>query len=257
MSKRFTKKELLEKSQKAINLNSHNIDYTLSKSPKRKSIAICIDNKASLKVYAPKFVTDHVIENFIKDKSDWIIENLKKAYKQIEKSNINKFSNGSKVLFMGKECILSIIIDDVKRECLEFDGNIFNIVLSNKEKDESIHPSVKQLLMKWLKNQAKEVLGSRLFYYSRLMKVEPKEIAIRQQKRIWGNCYYHKKIINLNWQIISAPIEVIDYIIVHELSHLVHPNHSKVFWTKVAKYVPDLKGKKKWLKDNAARISYV
>jgi hypothetical protein len=82
------------------------------------------------------------------------------------------------------------------------------------------------------------------------MGVEPKKIAVRTQKRLWGCCDYHTQTIHLNWQIILSPIRVIDYVVVHELCHLTVPNHSKRFWKKVEKIIPDFKRHKQWLAVN-------
>ena len=98
--------------------------------------------------------------------------------------------------------------------------------------------------------QAKEILGSRIFHYARKMQVEPKSISIKDQKRIWGSCQYRKQSINLNWRIVMSPLDVLDYVIVHELSHLVVPDHSKRFWRKVEDILPNYKQSRQWLKQN-------
>ena len=83
------------------------------------------------------------------------------------------------------------------------------------------------------------------------MKLEVGEVNVRTQRRIWGSCHPRTKKIFLNWQIIMAPIEVIDYVIVHELCHLLVANHSKRFWSKVARFKPDYKEQIRWLRSNA------
>ena len=73
------------------------------------------------------------------------------------------------------------------------------------------------------------------------------KIYIRDQKTRWGSCS-SKGNLNFNWRLIMAPLFIMDYIVVHELAHLVHPNHSRDFWKLVKKIVPDYKEKKEWLK---------
>ncbi|WDC85678.1 M48 family metallopeptidase [Caloramator sp. mosi_1] len=70
---------------------------------------------------------------------------------------------------------------------------------------------------------------------------------------MWGSCS-SKGNINLNWRLVMMPLDVIDYVIVHELCHLKHPNHSKGFWNLVREFMPDFEGKRRWLKENGARL---
>ena len=123
--------------------------------------------------------------------------------------------------------------------------------LSESQRQEKI----KEKIVKWYRAQAEEILGVRIFHYSRILGVEPKKIAIRTQKRLWGNCDYNTKTIHLNWQIILSPLKVIDYVIVHELCHLIVPDHSRRFWKKVADVMPDFKEYKKWLRVNAHEMA--
>ena len=109
---------------------------------------------------------------------------------------------------------------------------------------------IKEKLIKWYRAQAEEIFGGRVFYFSRIMGLEPQKIAVKTQKRIWGSCGYHDKAISLNWQLVFAPMDVIDYVVVHELAHLDTPNHSRKFWKSVANILPDYKMRQNWLKNN-------
>ena len=85
------------------------------------------------------------------------------------------------------------------------------------------------------------------------MNVEPLSIRVKNYKSRWGSCSA-KGDISYNWKIIFAPSKIIDYLIIHELSHLVFFNHSKRFWLKVEEYQPDFKENRKWLKDNSYKL---
>jgi predicted metal-dependent hydrolase len=86
------------------------------------------------------------------------------------------------------------------------------------------------------------------------MGTEPLKIAVKTQKRIWGSCHPRTKTINLNWMLVLAPLEVIDYVVVHELSHLDVPNHSRRFWKRVSGVMPDYRRQVQWLKEHAAEM---
>jgi predicted metal-dependent hydrolase len=110
---------------------------------------------------------------------------------------------------------------------------------------------IKRAMLAWYKQQAKEILGARLFSFSRRMRLEPRHVQIRTQKHIWGSCHHKRRSIHLNWQLVLTPFFVIDYVIVHELCHLIVPDHSRRFWQKVEEILPSYKADQKWLKDNA------
>ena len=109
---------------------------------------------------------------------------------------------------------------------------------------------VKDALIKWYRREAMEVLGARVFHFVRIMGLEPMTLAVKTQRRIWGCCSYHDKRIFLNWLLVLAPMHAIDYVIVHELAHLTHPDHSRRFWEKVGRYLPDYQQRQDWLKSH-------
>ncbi|MBO0562170.1 M48 family peptidase, partial [Clostridium botulinum] len=119
-----------------------------------------------------------------------------------------------------------------------------------KDKREAI---IKDNLEKFYKEQAINVLKERTDYYSNILKVAPKNIVIKNQKTLWGSCS-SKGNINYNYKIVMAPLEILDYIVVHELCHLVHMNHSKDFWDLVEIVIPDWKKRRNWLKENGYKL---
>lgn len=104
----------------------------------------------------------------------------------------------------------------------------------------------RELMVNWLRMQAQSVLIERLHHWSRIMQLEPKAVALSQAKTFWGVCR-SRTGIRLNWRLIGAPDHVIDYICIHELSHIQHPNHGAAFWSLVARYTTEIKPAKMWL----------
>ena len=100
---------------------------------------------------------------------------------------------------------------------------------------------------------AKKVIPEKVAYYARLMNVTYGRISIRKQKTRWGSCS-NKGNLNFNCLLMMMPPEVLDYVIVHELSHRLEMNHSKRFWAQVEKVIPDYKTQKTWLKEHGIEI---
>lgn len=119
-------------------------------------------------------------------------------------------------------------------------------VKASKE-DTSLPPfSAEEIAL--ITKRAKEYISNRVSFFADVMGVSFGRICIKHQKTRWGSCS-GKGNLNFNCLLMLCPLEVIDYVIIHELCHLKHPNHSKDFWNEVEKYMSDYKVHKKWLKD--------
>lgn len=110
-----------------------------------------------------------------------------------------------------------------------------------------------QLLTVWYKNEARNVISLRARKYAQEMGQTFGEIHIRDQKSRWGSCSSARNL-NFNWRLVMAPEWVMDYVIIHELCHLTHMNHSAQFWELVAHYMPDYQAAKQWLKAHGQEL---
>ncbi len=217
------------------------IEYVLNRS-RRRSLAIRINRQAQVSVHAPTALSMSYIERFLLSKSDWIIEKSRKVQKDLAYLNSRKFAEGQEFLFLGRKFKM------------EFSSSIHQDVLFDGQKwvvRKSPASFIREKMVEWYRGQAQEMLAGRVFHFARIMDVEPLKVVVRTQKHLWGSCHPFKKSIHLNWQIIMAPLRVVDYVIVHELAHLFVANHSKRFWKKVETIMPDYKKCRQWLKDNA------
>lgn len=106
--------------------------------------------------------------------------------------------------------------------------------------------------IKRLRRQARIVLTEKTDYYKSMIGVDYKQLRIGDQKTRWGSCS-SKATISYNWRLVLMPDEIMDYVVVHELCHLLEMNHSKEFWNQVSRIIPDYKTRRKWLKENGSR----
>ncbi len=249
--RRIRRPKHIVKSTHALKTKEGEIPFLLSRSSGRRTLTIIVDEHAEVSVASPMRMKEKEIHDFIHEKARWILAKMREAKKDRDILSQKEFDHGHEFLFLGKKCKVSVNETDVKRSRISFNALIgWSIDIPKGLSREESQVQVKQRMLQWYRAQAKEILGGRIFHYSRLMGVEPKKIAIRTQKRLWGCCDYNAQTIHLNWQIILSPIKVIDYVIVHELCHLTIPSHSKRFWKKVGKFMPDFKQYRRWLKVN-------
>jgi len=214
------------------------MDYQLIRS-KRKTLSLQINGNAQLIVRTPNRLSITEIEQFIDEKSAWIEKKstsiLAKALKK------PSYIDGEKFLYLGGEYPLSVKVDYPK--ALTFDGQEFSLNQGNKEE-----------FLAWYKNSFKKIALPRLEYYSKNHQFSYNQVRLKTQKTLWGSCSSSNNI-NLNYLLIQAPMNVIDYVIVHELCHTTHKNHSKYFWQLVSSILPNYKASKSWLYENGHRLT--
>jgi predicted metal-dependent hydrolase len=239
------------KSAHSLMTKEGDIPFLLSRSSGRRTLTITVDEHAQVCVASPFTLKDRTIQDFIHTKARWIIARIKEAENNKNILRQKEFDDGHEFLFLGKKYTMNVREADIKRSRIVFDTVTgWSVVVPKELSGEGRRDQVKQKMLQWYRAQAKEILGGRIFHYSRLMGVEPKKIAIRTQKRLWGCCDYNTQAIHLNWQIILSPLKVVDYVVVHELCHLTVPSHSKRFWKRVGKFMPDFEEYRRWLKVN-------
>jgi predicted metal-dependent hydrolase len=211
---------------------------------KRRTIEIRIQPPDTIRVLAPAGLAKGIIINEVKKKAEWICKKLEEYqglhYVQLKKSYVD----GETLLYLGKPYYLKIIDADNKIPRVTRIDNILYVYASSREEEK-----LKKAIEKWYRQEMVKILGERIQLYQQYFKVMPSGIVVKEQKQRWGSCTSKRKLL-FNWKLIMAPIKVIDYVVVHEMCHMVHMNHSKDFWNLVEDIVSDYKEHKKWLKLN-------
>ena len=195
----------------------------------RKTLSITINEKGEIIVKAPKNMNENQINAFINSKSKWIEKKVSEIKRQNSLNDDLYCYN--KILFCGKK--YAVIREQNLKEIHLSDDCIYIKKSLNFKKE------VKQLEV-FLKNKCIEIVGQRLKYFCNLMQLEPSEVKLTNAKRKWGSCN-SEQVISFNWRMIMLPPSLIDYIIVHELAHLIEMNHSSSFWAIVSAVLPNLK----------------
>lgn len=223
------------------------MQYQLIKS-KRKTIAISFDRDGNLVVKAPYFVRKSDIEAFLLEKNEWMnatLERLKREKNRADKEKI-KLENGDELYYLGEKRILTVIREERKRAKVKCVMDRILLWVPY----EADYEYKKEQLEKWYRKQAAEIITKKAAAFAKIMSVQFEEIRIKDQKSRWGSCS-SKGNLNFNWRIIMAPEPVCNYVILHELSHLIYMNHSEAFWETVKRYCPDYRQDKKWLKEKS------
>ena len=232
----------------ALKTSAGEVSYWLGRSPRRRTMEIRIKDSLEVNVSAPTHVSDKEIKAFVALKVSWILTRLKEQRQSQHVLKKRKYENGEEFLFLGRRFPLKTVATDKKQAGIDFDGRRWTVHIPQARVEQRPEVVVKKKLVEWYRLQAQEVLGGRIFHYARHMGLEPKKIVVRTQKRIWGSCHHGRQTINLNWLLILAPLDVIDYVVVHELCHFIYADHSRRFWKKVGQVMPDFRERQNWLR---------
>lgn len=238
---------------KAFYDKGENIEYTIVKT-NRKTISIKVTADGNVILALPIKCSEATLQTILSKKSTWIVSkvNEMKSRKQFLASR--EYENGESLKLLGNDYNFIVIYGNYKKCSAKFDNKLFTLLLDDNIVVEKRKIAAKETLTKLYREIAKVLLKERTDYYSKLCSFKPARITIKEQKSVWGSCSSIGNI-NYNWKIIMASLAVVDYIVVHELCHLVHHNHSSEYWKLVESILPQYKECKKWLKENGGTLT--
>lgn len=218
---------------------------------KRKTMSLEIKRDGIINVIAPNGLDKTFIVDKVKNKSDWIIKKLD----EIEVLNNNRYTrsyeSGDIFLYLGKEYILEVLVDKTTIGTSVSLENNKLIVRSNSNNKDVIQRALKN----WYTDETLGITKERINYYKLFFEDTVTSIKIKDQKSRWASCTYKNEIL-FNLRCSMMPIQIIDYIVVHEMCHMEHRNHSKDFYLAVERILPDYKERVKWLKNNGVRMNF-
>ena len=216
---------------------------------RRKTAAIHIVG-SELQVRVPHRIGDRKIVEILETKKRWVRNKVIQLRNQ-PLIREREFVTGEFFFLFGR-CLNLKILEGGKVGTKLVDDNLITTVRSSEIGD--LRKSrIKTYIEKWYLQEAYKIIEGKVLRYSAIIGVSPIGIKVRNYKTRWGSCD-KKGRLTFNFHLIKAPQTIIDYVVIHELCHIIQPNHSKLFWNEVAKYDPNFKNHKKWLNLNGAQL---
>ncbi|EQK43244.1 hypothetical protein C672_2188 [[Clostridium] bifermentans ATCC 638] len=218
---------------------------------KRKTMSLEIKKDGIINVIAPNGLDKTFIVDKVKNKSDWIIKKLDEIEVLNNNRYIRSYESGDIFLYLGKEYILEVLVDkSIIGTSVSLENNKL-IVRSNSNNKDVIQRALKN----WYTDETLGIVKERINYYNPFFVDTVTAIKIKDQKSRWASCTYKNEIL-FNLRCSMMPIQIIDYIVIHEMCHMEHRNHSKDFYLAVERILPDYKERIKWLKNNGIRMNF-
>jgi len=204
-----------------------------------KNIYLKVTPNLEVILTVPYEIKEEFLNKFIEKKRDWIEKKL-----AFFASNLNikkEYVSGENFEYLGKNFILKVI--ESKEELVKIDGNYCFLYVKEKNN----FKKKQKIIENWYRKEAKKLFQEIVNKYVKIVDKKPSKITIRKMKTRWGSCNFSTSHITLNLELIKKSTECIEYVIFHELAHLIYPNHSKQFYNYLAIYMPDWKKRREKL----------
>ncbi|MBI4938714.1 MAG: M48 family metallopeptidase [Nitrosomonadales bacterium] len=216
--------------QRSIHLAGKPVVYTLKRTGRRRSIGLRVDDRG-LTVAMPLRASEKWLHSVLQEKAGWVLEKLEGW--QAKKPAQRQWADGEPILFRGESFALRIVSSLFDTPPV-LHGPHLVVHVSGAGSPAAIANIVEQ----WYRREARQLFAECVEHFAPLMNVKPRDIRISAARTKWGSCTA-RGTVRLNWQLVKMPLHLIDYVVVHELAHLVEMNHSAAFWRVVGAACPD------------------
>lgn len=221
------------------------LSYRIVRSAARKRLTLSVERDRSVVVHAPDTTTDETIRKAVESKRQWLWGKVNHPLKYAELPHPpgKEVVNGESIPYLGRHYRLEI--QDTASGGVEFSHGF------------TIPPSLVAeklpALVAWYRARARETILPRVRKHALELGVDFADVKIVDSRYRWGSCTPRNNV-NLNWRLIKAPMFVIDYVIAHELAHLLEANHTPRFWGLLRAHTPRMESAKAWLQENGQEL---
>jgi len=195
------------------------------------------------------------VESVLDSRQEWLLEKLYGLKDQEGPQYPKEYLSGEKLQYRGRQYPLEIVEADVPQPELAFDEQTFTLRVHrlDAEADDVSVRRKRQAVVDWFINRAEEEFPTRAARFEPRLGLEDVPVDVGEIDGRWGE--YDGGTVRLNWRLVQAPVRIQDYVIVHELAHSVHDEHSDSFWNTVGALIPDYEDRREWLRVNGNTLA--
>ncbi|MBW3113641.1 M48 family metallopeptidase [Bacillus sp. MCCB 382] len=216
----------------------------------RKSIGIHLDRYGNLEVLAPKGTDEESVIRLLEENWDNILLKSNEIKERLNGPQLKTYQPGESFLYLGRSFPIEVHQNpDIEHDHVTLKGNILNVQVKEVEGEQ-----IKQALKRFYYQRCKAIVEKSISNHQPYFKTKPRAVRISDSQTTWGTCDGRRQL-SFNWKLAMAPRDVIDYVVVHEMCHMVHLNHDRSFWRLVGKIVPDYKEKEQWLAKSSWKMT--
>lgn len=221
------------------------LNLKIKKSRRARKPSIIADMRGLQAIIPLNYEINELME-LVQEKRNWILKSSK-YFERLRSRYAHEHLKANTICFLGNRYIFRIIKDRMSFAVLSENLRMitFHVVNRRMFKDD---------IFKWYKNETTKIITIRLPIIASKLNIRFNDFSIKKQKSKWGSCS-RKRNLNFSALLSAAPREVIDYVIIHELVHIIEPNHSRLFWNRVGTADPLYKNHRKWLRTYGSLVS--
>jgi predicted metal-dependent hydrolase len=225
---------MMERSEIRFGLTK--IPFDVRRSARRKTVALAVDASGELTVTAPPHVPLARLNDVVRTKATWVVQRSKRASDRPPATSSKEWVTGETVLYLGRQHRLRLAHGVRAKTALK--GGWLHVHGAGNGA-----AAVRRAVAAWLRQRAEHYLAARLVELCTRHDLETPLLVIGEQRARWGSCDA-RGTLRLNWRIIQAPVTLIDYVVLHELTHLEHPSHDRAFWAALGRSMPDYEARR-------------
>ena len=239
-------------SRDQVRLGDTTIQYDIRRSRRRrKTIQLSVD-RDGVHVAAPARTSDRKVRSIVRERADWI--NRQQA--ALRNAPEQRFGDGETIAYLGSHVPMAFGRGHGKGVTVRFDGTGFRASIPTDLQEPQKEEKVRLAFIDWYRDRAAEHLPAVVDrWWPHLGRDGTPKILIRNQRRRWGSCAADGTL-RFNWRVMLLEPALIDYIVVHELAHLTHMNHSPAFWNLVCRTIPDAQDRRKRLREKSRTLPW-
>lgn len=232
-----------------LRLTQETLTYTIDRR-RRRTVGVVVRRDGRVEVHAPMTTPMTEVRRIVDDFRPWIERKRGEVKDRIRRKRLRNFADGETIPYLGGELTLSIV--EMERPAMEpvaREGDVLVVRVPTELSAASRNAVVRYAVIRWLLEEAREIFHTHHVAASKRIGKSASRVLVKDMASRWGSCGPDRKM-SLNWRLVLAPPDVIEYVLVHELCHIEHPNHSRAFWREVAKHCAGWRDGRKWLRSH-------
>lgn len=227
------------------------ISYGIQRSSRRRTVGLVVAPPGQVLLTAPRDTPVERLDAVVRAKAGWITSRLRRVQPTEPQASRREFVSGESFLYLGRQYRLAVHSGGSATE-VRLERGRFRVRVPSALVGEARAQRVRAGLGEWYRQHAQVQLSERTALWARKVGQPEPRVLVREQERRWGSC--SPGVVRFNWRIIQAPMRLVDYVVAHELIHLLHDDHGKEFWAALGRLLPDYEARRDHLRAVGARF---
>lgn len=228
------------------------IPYLIRRSARRGTVSIAVEPSGDVVLTAPEATPVERLDRLVRTKAPWIVGRLRRR-SDLPPAPAREFVSGETFHYLGRQYRLRVELDAPVVGPLVLDRGWLRIPIPALVGEEHRPAFVRAALVDWYRRRAQARLPERVAHWAKRLGVPEPRLLVREPKKRWGSCH-PSGIVRVNWRIIQAPMRLVDYVVAHEVAHLVHEGHGREFWAALEWVIGDVEGRRRALRLAGRRL---